>query len=79
MSYELQIDDGIGGPFTSLIGGENAEENLDTTYIVSKNIISGGIYKFTYRAKNVNGWSLFSPISNIKAATKPQRPPAPTF
>jgi len=46
---------------------------------VSKNITSGGIYRLTFRAKNINGWSLFSPISNIKAATKPQRPPAPTF
>ena len=27
----------------------------------------------------MNGWSSFSPISNIKAATKPERPPAPTF
>jgi hypothetical protein len=77
LSYDLQIDDGIGGLFTSLIG--EAEFNLDTTFTISKNITSGGIYRFTYRAKNVNGWSPFSPVTNIKAATRPQRPPAPTF
>lgn len=79
LSYELQVDDGMGGSFTSLVGGDGSEENLDTTFTLSYNIKSGGIYRFTYRAKNVNGWSLFSPITNIKAATKPQRPPAPTF
>jgi hypothetical protein len=79
ISYELQVDDGMGGPFTSVVGGDGSEFSLDTSYTLSYNISSGGIYRFTYRAKNVNGWSLFSPITNIKAATKPQRPPAPTF
>jgi hypothetical protein len=71
LSYELQVDDGMGGAFTSIVGGDDSEFNLDTYYTLSYNISSGGIYRFTYRAKNVNGWSLFSPITNIKAATKP--------
>lgn len=79
LSYELKMDDGIGGPYTSLIGGDGAEESLETAFVVSQNITSGGIYRFTYRAKNVNGWSLFSPVTNVKAAARPQRPPAPTF
>jgi hypothetical protein len=33
LSYELQIDNGIGGNFTSLIGG--TEDSLETTYTVS--------------------------------------------
>lgn len=37
------------------------------------------MYRFRFRVRNVNGWSSFSPISYIKAATKPERPPAPVF
>ncbi len=78
MTYELQIDNGIGGEFISLIGGGD-EPNLETTYTVQKNVSSGSIFRFRYRVKNVNGWSEFSPISHIKAATLAERPPAPMF
>jgi hypothetical protein len=60
LSYELQIDNGIGGSFTSLIGGENQEFSLETTFTVVENITSGNIYRFRFRSLNVNGWSLFS-------------------
>ena len=70
LSYELQMDNGQGGEFTSLIGYNS--ESLETTFIVINELIkSGGIYRFRYRTKNVNGWSLFSPITHIKAATIP--------
>lgn len=78
MTYELQIDNGIGGEFISLIGGGD-EPNLETTYTFQNNVSSGSIFRFRYRVKNVNGWSEFSPISHIKAATLPERPPAPRF
>lgn len=75
LSYELQMDDGIGGNFTSLIGG--SKDSLETTFTISTGITEGGIYRFRFRSRNVNGWSLFSDIRYIKAATIPQRPPAP--
>lgn len=37
------------------------------------------MYRYRYRSKNINGWSDFSPIQYIRAATVPVRPPAPTF
>ena len=51
------MDDGFGGQFISLIGGLNAENSLETSYVVQSRIVPGGIYRFTYRALNVNGWS----------------------
>ena len=80
LSYDLQMDDGEGGNFTSLIGGEGAADSLATTYTNGYNLISGNLYRFKYRARNVNGWSAsFSPIAYIRAATRPQRPAAPVF
>lgn len=69
LSYELQIDNGIGGNFTSLIG--NPETSTETEFTVFENILPGGIYRFRYRSLNVNGWSAWSQISHIKAATLP--------
>ena len=77
LSYELQIDDGFGGDFISLIGADT--DSLETTYTIEDGIVQGTIYRFRYRSKNVNGWSEFSPITYIKAATTPSRPPAPIF
>ena len=39
--------------------------------------MEGGLYRFRYRARNVNGWSSFSPVAYIRAASKPGRPEAP--
>lgn len=72
------MDNGQGGDFTSLLGFN--DESLKTTFTVeSEKIVSGGIYRFRYRTMNTNGWSQFSPITHIKAATIPQRPPAPVL
>jgi uncharacterized protein len=51
---------------------------METEYTLNDSKASD-IYRFRYRAMNVNGWSDFSPISHIKAATTPQRPPKPEF
>jgi hypothetical protein len=48
------MDDGKGGNFTSLIGGTT--NSLATEYSKG-NITAGGLYRFRYRAKNINGWS----------------------
>lgn len=77
LSYEIQMDDGNGGDFISLQG--YTSDSLDSTYTIQEGITSGGLYRFRYRSKNVNGWSSYSPITYIRAATVPLRPPAPTF
>lgn len=77
ISYELQMDNGKGGDFISLVGLNT--DNLDTYFTVTSNIQEGVYYRFRYRARNVNGWSGYSPITYIQAATIPIRPPAPLF
>ena len=37
------------------------------------------MYRFRYRSLNTNGWAAFSPITYIKAAARPVRPPPPVF
>jgi hypothetical protein len=46
---------------------------------ISLNITTGMTYRFRYRAMNINGWSGWSPIGFIKAASVPQAPLAPTL
>lgn len=76
LSYELQMDNGLGGSFVSLIG--YSSDSMETTYTITENIATGKMYRFRYRSRNVNGWSEFSPIAYIAAATVPLPPPAPT-
>jgi hypothetical protein len=59
-----------------LIG--STTDSLESTYTVMNNITTGIMYRFRYRSRNVNGWSGFSPITYITAATVPLPPPAPT-
>jgi len=62
-----------------LIGGEGAENSLETSYLIEQGIIGGNIYRFRFRSRNINGWSEFSEVVHIKAATIPIRPAAPAF
>ncbi len=77
LSYSIEMDNGKGGSFVSLAGG--ISNRLATTYTIATGIQSGVMYRFRYRAKNVAGWSAYSPITYIKAAAQPVRPPAPIF
>jgi hypothetical protein len=77
LSYEIQMDNGNGGSFVSLIGGSS--NSMETVYLISTGITVGTLYRFRYRALNTNGWSEFSPINYIAAATVPARPPTPKF
>lgn len=77
LSYELQIDDGHGGSFRSVVGGAQQGPSLETLATVEQGIEEGGLYRFRWRASNVNGWSGFSPVAYIRAATRPGRPGAP--
>lgn len=76
-SYELDMDDGIGGSF-SPVGGYDSD-SLNITYTITAGIVRGRTYRFKYRAKNGAGWSDYSPILYATAATYPSAPAAPTL
>ena len=72
----------MGGGFQVIAGGDSGTY-LNTFVIVSNNVNDGGFYynitrgstyRFMYRAQNVIGWSNYSPISYIRAATIPSAP-----
>lgn len=71
LSYSLEIDDGLGGEFTSLYG-----ETVDTMSlsILYKNVSRGLLYRARYRARNVIGWGDYSPIGFLLAASVPEAP-----
>jgi len=71
------MDNGKGGNFVSLIGFN--KDSLETVFTVSTGIVTGEMYRFRYRSRNTNGWSGWSPVIYVKAATVPSRPPAPKF
>lgn len=68
------MDDGTGN-FHDVYGVET--ETLTLTANV--NVTKGVKYAFRYRAKNVFGWSGFSPVTFILAAASPSKPPRPQF
>ena len=74
LSYDVQIDDGIGGTFTTFAGGQTNYLNLYA--VATTNIIKGETYRVRYRARNVNGWSDYSDIAYILAASPPDAPPS---
>ena len=49
-SYGLEIDDGIGGDFVSVVGSEVNYLRLE--YTIVENISRGTNYRMRYRAKN---------------------------
>lgn len=77
LTYSLEIDDGKGGPFTVAYGDPVASLSLSFT---TELLISRGLlYKVRSRAKNIIGWSSYSPTGYIRAAVRPNAPPAPAF
>jgi hypothetical protein len=77
ISYELVMDDGMSGNFTSLVG-LNANSLL-TEFTVFSEILKGRRHRFKYRAKNVVGWGPYSDDSYVLAATVPDRAARPYF
>ena len=70
-SYNLQWDRGTKGvTWYNLIGYDS--DVLDTSYSTINTLTAGVTYKFKVRAKNFFGWSDFSSIVDIKAATWPE-------
>lgn len=77
-SYELQSDNGIGGSFSTVKGGDNSQ-TLSTTFTLTSDIVRGIAYRFRYRSRNIVGWSGWSPIASLSASTVPDAPPRPTY
>ena len=77
-SYEVQIDDGTGGDFSTILGGDS-NVYLGLSAQTSNNIVQGHTYRVIVRARNINGWSAFSDIAYVLAASKPDPPPKPTY
>ena len=71
-SYQIEIDNGMGGSFTLL------QDSLSLSATKSLGIYSGLSYRVRYRAKNALGYSDYSDISYILAARKPDSPLPPT-
>lgn len=77
VSYSLEIDDGNGGEFVSLYG--DLANTMTLTYTFSHNVQKGHTYRARYRALNQVGWSSYSPIGYLIAASVPDAPQAPQF
>ncbi len=74
-SYHIQIDDGMGGSFTTIQG--LTSDSLALTASKTTGIYAGRIYRVRYRAKNIVGFSAYSDIGYILAARKPDTPSPP--
>lgn len=78
ISYELVMDDGMSGSFTSIVGLD-ANSLLTEFTIFESGIVKGRRHRFKYRAKNVVGWGPYSDDSYVLAATVPDRAERPYF
>lgn len=73
LAYQLDMDDGKQGDFRTIL-----TTSIWNTYIV-KNIVRGLIFRFRYRAYNVNGWSPYSETAYLFSFQAPDSPPRPEF
>lgn len=71
LEYCIQMDDGAGH-FSDI-----STEAMALS--ANAEAVTGVTYSFRYRARNIYGWSNFSPIVQILAASPPSIPPKPTF
>lgn len=78
VSYEVQIDDGNEGSFTTFAGGDTSN-HISLSAHTSTGIVKGLTYRVRYRAKNVNGWGEYSDITYIIAASVPDPPAKPFY
>ena len=54
----------------------DSENTMRTSHII-KDLIKGSLYRFSYRVRNINGWSEMSDITAIRTAIVPGQPKAP--
>lgn len=72
--YELQMDDGASGEFSTIFSSSQLTE-----FTVTVGISRGKYYRFRYRARNIIGYSPYSDVSYLEAVDQPARPSPPTF
>jgi large repetitive protein len=75
LGYQIHRDNGLGGSFSALYNNTNV---LATSYL-DTGLVNGRTYRYKYRVRNINGWSDFSPIGYLVAASKPGKPSIPTL
>jgi len=76
-SYHIQIDDGLGGSFTTIQG--LTSNSLSLSVSKSTGVIAGRTYRVRYRARNAIGFGSYSDIGYILAARKPDTPVPPVI
>lgn len=68
-SYNIEVDDGLGGPFVELQGQTN--NSLALTGKLSVGVLRSVLYRFRYRARNEIGFGDYSDIAYILTASTP--------
>lgn len=72
LQYELQYDDGARGPYKSVY-------TLSPLVAISQGVQRGLDHRVRYRARNFNGWGVFSEVAYITAAGPPVKPGPPVY
>ena len=70
--YSIEIDDNNDGSFTLVASG------ITQTSYVQTGLTAGASYNFRLRTRNAVGFSSYSAVFTILAATVPSQPSAPT-
>ena len=75
LGYDLWRDDGQNGDYSQLY----ATESILSLSYVDTDVEPSKLYRYIYRARNINGYGLFSDPGYMYAASVPSRPEAPTL
>ena len=76
LSYHLQYDNATAAvTWLDVVG--LAPDSMLLTVIVSSQVVSGDMYGFRVRARNIFGWGPYSQVTYIQAAREPAKPLAP--
>jgi large repetitive protein len=78
LSYEVQIDDGNDGEYTTFAGGSSSYYT-SLSAATDIGVVEGNTYRVRYRAKNVIGWGSYSNVAYILAASPPGPPTKPLY
>ena len=75
LGYQIWRDNGQGGDFVSLYENDSV---MATSYL-DTGLVNGRTYRYKYRVRNINGWSAFSDVGYLVAASVPGTPPIPSL
>jgi hypothetical protein len=68
------MNDGLGGDVLPVT--QDSVQTMATSSLFD-GLIKGQLYRFTYRVKNINGWSSLADILQIRTAVAPSKPEPP--